>query len=58
MGSEESAQNEVEIMKDLYHKNIIRMFGSFVDIDFGRKDSREQPTSAKAPAALIKIKQD
>jgi serine/threonine protein kinase len=29
--------NEVEIMKDLDHPNIIHMFGSFIDVDFGKK---------------------
>ena len=44
--------NEVEIMKNLDHPNVIRMFGSFVDNDFGQPKS----TSSMEQTKPIKIK--
>ena len=42
--------NEVEIMKNLDHPNVIKLFGSFVDNDFG------QPKTNKEVSKVVKIK--
>ena len=52
-GSDQIRENEVEIMKDLHHLNIIHMFGSFVDVDFSSNGSKEKPTQNP-----LKIKQE
>ena len=41
-GQEQLSLNEVEIMRDLEHPNIIRMHGSFIDIDFADKRRLKQ----------------
>ena len=37
----EISLNEVEIMKELNHPNIVHMFGSFIDFDFGSKHAKD-----------------
>ena len=53
----EESQNEVEIMKDLQRKNIIHMFGSFVDVDFASINGKDKGSQAQPPVLKIRPEQ-
>ena len=48
--------NEVEIMKTLDHPNVIRMFGSFIDLDFGRREKKAAAATVGATPQRSKAK--